>query len=542
MTNIKFPRKQFEAQLGQKITKETEEKISLFGTPLEYLTAEEIEIEIFPNRPDLLSLQGYIRAFKAFLGKSPGLKRYKLEKPKLNYRVSIASSVKSVRPFTVCAIVTQLQFNDEKIKEIIDLQEKLHTTIGRKRKKVAIGIYPLEKITLPISYKALPPEKIKFQPLEETKELTARQILNRHPAGKEYRHLLEDKDLFPIFTDAKSRVLSMPPIINSHETGKVTENTKEIFVECSGNHLPTLKKTLNIIITTLAEMGGKPHQMVLDYRDKKLLTPDLTPEKIHINPENINSLLGIKLKETDLARLLQKMGYNYENKTCLVPAWRTDILHEVDIAEDVAIAYGYDNFKPEIPNIQTFGSEDKKEKFKSKLREILLGLGLTEVLSYHLIKKEEARLSQIKEKIEVRDSKTEYKILRPNLLIPALRILAQNKDHEYPQETFEIGTVFSREDKEQTGIKETESLCITLAPSNFTKIKQILDYLAASFNFKYQLNELNHPQLIEGRTGEITINNTPSGYLGEVHPQTLKNWTIKMPLAVLEISLEEIFR
>lgn len=538
MTNVKFNRKEFEKHI--KLTKEVEEKISLFGTPLETLTAEEIEIEIFPNRPDLISMQGYLRAFKAFLGKSPGLKKYKLEKPKPNYKVTIANSVNKVRPYTTCAIITNLQFNDEKIKEIIDLQEKLHTTVGRKRKKVAIGIYPLEKITLPITYKALAPEKIKFQPLEETRELTAQQILNRHPAGKEYGHLLDSCEVYPIFTDAKNKILSMPPIINSHETGKVTENTKEIFVECSGQHLPTLKKVLNIVVTTLAEMGGKIHQMHLDYGSKKLLTPDLTPEKIHVNPDKINSLLGLNLKESELSKLLQKMGHEYSNKTCTVPAWRTDILHEVDIAEDVAIAYGYEKFKPKIPNVQTSGEESKKEKFKSKLREALLGLGLTEILSYHLIKNQEAKLVNLKEKVELEDSKTDYKILRPNLLIPALRILAENKDHEYPQETFEIGTVFSKDSKEETGIKETESLCITVAPGNFTKIKQTLDSLALSFDFKYQLEEKTHPQLIEGRTGEIKVNNKSIGYLGEVHPQTLTKWTIKMPLAVLEISLDEI--
>src|SRR6185437_14662751 len=127
MASVKFNRKEFEKEI--KVTEEIEDKIRLFGTPLESLSAEEIEIEIFPNRPDLLSLQGYLRAFKAFLGKEPGLKKYKIQKLEKSYKVIIDKSVKEVRPFTACAIVKNLSFSDEKIKEVIDMQEKLHLTL-----------------------------------------------------------------------------------------------------------------------------------------------------------------------------------------------------------------------------------------------------------------------------------------------------------------------------------------------------------------------------------------------------------------------------
>ncbi|MFH1425374.1 MAG: phenylalanine--tRNA ligase subunit beta [archaeon] len=541
MTTLTLPRKELESQLGTKLTKEIIDKISLFGTPLEKITDEEVEIEVFPNRPDLISLQGFLRSFKSFLNKSPGLKEYKLSKPEPNFKVTIAPSVKSVRPYTACAIVKNLKFDNEKIKEIIDLQEKLHITLGRNRKKVAIGIYPLEKIKLPIRYEARSPEKIKFIPLEETRELNGRQILTKHPAGREYSHLIEEYEKYPVFIDANNKILSMPPIINSHETGKISEQTKDVFIECSGHNLETLKKTLNIIVTTLADIGGKVCQMNLEYENKKITTPNLTPEKMKISLENTNKLLGLELKESDLEKLIPKMGYNYKNKTVEIPAWRTDILHEVDIIEDIAIAYGYDNLEPALPEISTIGGEDEKEKFKNKIAELLIGLQLTEISTYHLIKQQEAQLFKIENKIKVLDSKTEYKILRPNLLIPALRILSENKDHEYPQELFEIGVIFSPDEKEESGVKETNNLIIALSPANFTKIKQILEYLSRSLNIQLKLEEHTHPQLIEGRTASIKLNNKSIGYLGELHPKTLRDWNIKMPLAVLEINLDEIF-
>ncbi|MFH1802759.1 MAG: phenylalanine--tRNA ligase subunit beta [archaeon] len=543
MTNVTFNRKEFEKALGKKVNSEVEQKISLFGTPLERITSDEIEVEIFPNRPDLISMHGYVRSFRAFLGLSKGIKKYKVQKPEKDHHVKIDPSVKEVRPFTACAIVKNLKLTDEKIKEIIELQEKLHFTLGRNRKKLAIGVYPLEKISLPIRYEARPPEKIKFIPLEETREMDGNQILSKHPAGRDYAHLLEGKNKFPIFIDAKNKILSMPPIINSHDTGKVTLDTKEVFIECSGSHLETLQKTLNIIVTTLAEMGGKIYQMTLDLGGgKKIITPALSTEKMKLSIEHTNNLLGLDLKEKDLEKLIPKMGYDYKNKTVEVAPWRTDILHEVDIIEDIAIAYGYGKIIPDVPNISTTGEESIKSRLKSEVSEILAGLGLMEISTYHLIKKQEAEMLKLQDdkKIELEGSKTEYKYLRPNLLIPSLRILSENKDNEYPQELFEIGTVFllDKRNKTETGIIEKENISIILAPSNFTKIKQILDRLTKTLDITYSLEESDHPQLIEGRTATIKINNKTIGQIGELHPETLRAWGIKMPTAYLEISLE----
>ncbi len=541
MASIKFSRKELEKHI--KINSEILEKISQFGTPIESINDEELEIEIFPNRPDLLSLQGFLRSLKAFLNLSPGLKKYKINKPEKNYIVKIDSSVKQVRPFTACSIVKNLSFNIERIKEIIDLQEKLHSTIGRKRKKLAIGIYPLEKIKLPIKYLALHPEKISFIPLDFDKPLTAKQILQKHSAGKEYSYLLENLPIYPLFIDSNNQILSMPPIINSNETGKITESTTDLFIECSGHDFLTLKKTLNIIVTTLAEMGGKIYQMELNYGKTKELTPNLDAEKMKISLENTNSILGLNLKEKDLSRLLPKMGYNYNKSKVESPSWRTDILHEVDIIEDIAIAYGYNNLAPEVPTISTIAEESEKSKIKIKISEILIGLGLIEISSYHLVKADEAKKEKLENPLELENSKTEYKLLRPNLLISTLRIISENKDNEYPQRIFEIGTVFSQDknQKSETEIKESTNLIIAITPANFTEIKKILDYLTKSISLEYELQELTHKNLVDGRTAKILINNKSFGYMGEIHPKTLHTWNIKMPLAILEISLEEVF-
>lgn len=545
MASAKFSKKTFEKEIG-KLTQEMQQKIALFGTTVENLTDEELEIDVTPDRPDLLSYQGFKRSFLAFLGKKTGLKEYKIEKPLENYKLTIDSSVKDVRPHTACAIIKGLKLNDEKIKELIDIQEKLHITLGRKRKKLAIGIYPLEKITLPITYKAIEPDKIKFIPLEMDREMNGLQILQKHPAGRDYAHLLAGKSKFPIFIDAQENILSMPPIINSERTGRVTDKTKEVFVECSGFDKNSLEKCLTIIITALADMGGKIYSMDIVGGPKKI-SPTLNHEKIKVSLENSNKLLGLNLSEKEMKSCLEKMGHNYADGEAQTAAWRVDILHKVDLIEDVAIAYGYDKLDAILPKIATIGQEDKKETLKRKISNIITGLNFLEISNYHLTTmKAQFHKMGIQEKqekgyIELEESKTENNILRKDLSHYAMKIFSENMDCEYPQKIFETGKVFI---KENDKLIEKEKLCLAQAPANFTDIKRIIEYLSRMLGLELEIKtaQQNAPWFIDGRVADITLCGKIIGQTGEIHPKILRKWKIKMPVCLFELDLEPIFK
>jgi len=549
MPIITISKQKIKKIIGNLNDEQIDNKLNLAELGVEKITDSEIDLEITPNRPDLLSHQGIQRYLKAYF-KKPGLKTYKVEKPKKDYKVIIDKSVKKVRPFTACAIVKNLRLDDEKIKELIDIQEKLHSTFGRNRKKIAIGIYPLEQIKLPIKYLAKKPEDIRFIPLEGKKEMNGRQILSQHPTGREYAHLLKDKEIFPVFQDANKKILSMPPIINSQKTGKITEKTKEVFIECSGFSQYYLKKTLNMIVCALAEMGGKIYSMEIQ-DSKKYISPDLKPEKMEFSIEKINKILGLNLSWKEIKKLLAKMGIGYEKQKnrsfALIPAYRTDILHEVDISEEIAIAYGYDKFIPEISAISTIGEEDKTTILKRKIAEILIGLNLLEISTYHLSTKEKQfknlNIKEFKHKIiEVENSKTENNILRASLLANSIQVLSENSDAEYPQKIFELGKIFFHNQDTETSIGEKENLCISLCheKANFTEIKQILDYLMRMLNKEYEIKETENPSFINGRCGEILINGKSIGILGEISPRVLKNNKIKMPVASLELDIEKL--
>ncbi len=538
MTILTLNRAELEKKVG-KITKELEEKISMMGTPIETVTDDEVAVEVFPNRPDLLSLQGFSRALLQYLGKK-GITNFKVNPPEKDYKVVIDKSVKKVRPYTVCAIVKGLHFDDEKIKEIVDIQEKLHMTLGRNRKKIAIGIYPLEKIKLPIRYLAKKPNEIKFIPLEMNKELTGAQILRQHPNGRNYAHLLQDADVYPIFIDAEDKILSMPPIINSHDTGKISDKTKDVFIECSGFSLPYQKKVINMLTTVLADMGGKIFAMEIQDPEGNFVSPDLEPEKMEFKIDDVNKMLGLDLSEKEIKKYLERMGVGYEKGAGLVPAYRADVLHWVDLAEDVAIAYGYDKFEPEIPEIATIAEEDRDAVVKRKIGEILAGAGLLECLSFHLCKKRDVKKMHydFKDFIEVEDSKTDYTVLRIDLLSNLMKIFSENSDASYPQKIFEVGRVFSKGDSE-TGILEDEKLAVALSGEsvNFTDIKQVLDYLFRMLDEEYSVEEVENNNFIPGRVAKVVVDGRDVGFIGEVAPRVLKNWKLKMPVACFEIDL-----
>src|SRR3989344_2483203 len=513
MPTVNLNRKEVENLVGKKLDlAKLKDRVSMLGTDLDDITDDEIIVEIFPNRPDMLSEQGFSRALSSFIGIKPGLRDYKVKKS--NDKVIIENSVREVRPFTACAIVKNLKFDEENIKSIIQIQEKLHIGFGRNRRKAAIGIYPLE-------------------------EMNGKEILEKHPTGKEYAHLLNKNDKYPLFIDANKNILSMPPIINSETVGRITDETTEVFIECSGFDFNILNKCLNIIVTALADMNGEIYSLNLEYEKNTETTPNLTPEEMELNLNYVNKMLGLNLKESEVKELLERMGHEYKNKKVKIPAYRSDILHEIDLIEDIAIAYGYENFKEEIPNVSTIGEESYLTKFKRKIAEVLIGLELIECSSFHLSNK-----TTLNEKMRTKNKLTmvesavnaDYDTLRNFLLPNLLEILSRNKRYEYPQNIFEMGTVFDE------NIKEHESLCIVKSEKdvNFTKIKQVLDVLMSSLDIPYEIEELSYPWFIEGRAGEIIVNNKKIGMFGEINPEVLINWNLEMPASVLELNINEL--
>lgn len=291
-------------------------------------------------------------------------------------------------------------------------------------------------------------------------------------------------------------------------------------------------------------MHADIYEMHLKYPGQTLVTPHLKPKEMSITTSYINKILGLTLKEADIKKYLQRMGYNYTKKA-LIPPYRTDILHPIDLVEDIAIAYGYEHMKPELPSFATIAEENSFEKFKNKLASLLPGLGLIEVNTFNLVNKEDQakKMNLDISCIELENAlNLEYNALRAWMIPSLLKVLQDNKHYNYPQKIYEIGTIF-KHGKTETGIEEASRLAIILShgKADFTEIKQIFDAIARSLNFTYSINDANHASFIPGRVGRISVKGKQLAFMGELHPAVIKNFDISMPVAALELNVTDLF-
>ena len=550
MVSIKTDINYLNKCVGQKLTIE-QLSVILFdiGFELENVEGDEVTIEITAERSDAISTQGIARIIKSYVSKTPIFPEWKVMKSK--FKVIVDDSVSNVRPKTVCAVVKGLKLNNDQIKEMINVQEKLHQTYARNRKKGAIGIYPMEHVKMPIYYKALTPSKIKFLPLESDHVMTAIQILNEHPTGIKYQDLLKGNSKYPIFIDSNNETMSMPPIINSEKTGRVTELTNDIFIECSGFDINNLNNMLNILVAMFSDMGGTIHEVTVEYSKGNIITPNLQTYNRSVDLLNVNKMLGLDLSMIEVKKLLTKMMYKVKSVkgnliNVEVPVVRVDIWHNVDIIDDVARGYGFNNFVPKFPNISTIGGNFPLSYLKEQLCELMVGQGYLEFYTLALTSNDDQYSKmEIKsnEHVELLGSEEKgINMVRTWLLPELLKSLHNNRNRSYPQHIFESGIVVLPDKDSDVNYSNQTKLAMVRANHNvsFTDARQVLDALLNSIGIEPEIKPVIHNSFIKGRVGEIIVKGKVIGIIGELSPQVLTNWELVMPTVGFEINVDKL--
>ena len=548
MPKISVRLEDFSKMLGRNATiKELEDRLPMMGTGWEGSTAEGFDLEVFPNRPDLLSVEGLVRAFASFNGEKIGLRNYPVRKS--GYIAVVDPKVDEIRPYFICAVAKRVDFDDSLIRSLIQLQEKLHMTHGRKRRKVAIGLHNLKPIQFPITYTTKPPE-FRFRPLGERFEKDLKWILTEFQKGAEYAWILEGASEYPMILDAKDMVLSMPPIINGEYT-RIDEITTELFIDITGTDLKAITEVLNIICTTLADRGAEIYSVEVKYKDQIIVTPDLSPKKWKLSNEYTCKTLGIHLKPEETSLLLEKMGHsaNPESEiTVHVPCYRTDIMHPMDLVEDVAIAYGYDAIVPVVPKITSQAGEDPLEVFSRGLRNFLVGFGYVEVVTFMMSNRERlfTRMMLQEEPIaETENPKMEgYTSLRNRLLPSIIEILSFNKHHPYPQNLYEVDDVVVLDSQSETGARSVRRLALVQCHSraNFNEIKATFISILENLELKAEIVPTGWDCFIEGRRFTAIADGESLCWAGEIRPEVLKAWGLEMPVAAMEFNVELLQR
>ncbi len=500
------------------------------------------------NRPDLFTLEGIIRELEGVLKGKRCADSFLQQKPK--HKLEVLSSVREVRPFLGAFLVKDLVIDADILNSLINMQEKLSETLGKKRKRVAIGIYEADSIKFPLRYGAFDPLSYKFVPLEFSEKMTLKDILKEHPKGREYRHLLEGSKNYPLLLDAQDEVLSLPPIINSRKLGEVRPGSSHLFVEATGIDQKAVILTLNIISAALSLRGGTIERCETFYPYPTLigqhqLSPLQMNEEVKVDVEEVNRMLGLEINREELALSLNRLGYeSYEEGKSLAviaPYYRSDCMHEYDIIEDLAIVKGYDNFLPLPLTDFTVGGLSREQEIIDRVREILTGMEFQEIISNALMDRRELYQWMREESggaIEIDNVMTAtYAALRNRLIPGLLKVERESSQVEYPHKIFEVGEVALKEN----GPREEIRLAVLISgrEAGFTAIHRILEGLREGLSSPYHLQEVQHRSFIEGRCGAIESRGKTVGMVGEIHPKVLSNWAIKMPVSAFEITIEK---
>jgi phenylalanyl-tRNA synthetase beta chain len=512
-------------------------RLPMIGSEIERREEDHADVEFFPDRPDLFSVEGAARAMRGFLGIETGMPRYTVKPSGIKF--TIDPNLATIRPCLGSAVIRNVSFDDQSILSIMALQEALHWAVGRGRSKVAIGIHDLDTITPPFHYRAAPRSR-KFVPLDFDRELTMDEILTEHPKGRDYAKIVRDFPLFPLIVDDEDHVCSFPPIINGERT-RVTTSTKNILLDTTGTDQKAVNVAVNIICTAMAEAGATIESVEIN----DVQTPTLAFAERTVSVRECCDLIGVELTAPEMATLLEKMRFGAQpvgkdRVRVQVPCYRADIMHDWDIFEDVAIAYGYENFAVEISPTFAIGRAHPVMVIAGQVRAILSGLGYLEMMPFTLTNERVLYDAMQRERSPhalavMHPISEEHTIVRTDILPLLLEMLQVNRRRELPQRLYATGDVII-----DLKTAQRVSAVSTHGVADFSEAYASTDATLRELGIMYTVQESTDPAFINGRRADIIVGGKKVGVFGEIHPAVLIKFELEHPVAAFELDLTAV--
>lgn len=568
-------------KIGQTFTeKEFDQLCFDFGIELDDVVLEKVDgkdqtvykIDIPANRYDLLCVEGLSRNLSIFLEKRtpPAFKLTTFPEAEI-IKMSVLPNTQTIRPFVVGAVLRNVSFTKQNYDSFIDLQDKLHHNVCRKRTLVAIGTHDLDTIKGPFRYDARRPTDIKFKPLNQTKEFNGAELMEHYAKDinlKSFLPIIRDSEFYPVIYDANDVVLSMPPIING-EHSKITLNTKNVLIECTATDLRKAEIVLDTIVTMFAEYCDSEFSceaiQVTQTNGEKLTYPKLSERFETVSVKEVNQRIGIQIEAAHMITLLNKMGLSSEpvdsDKIKIrIPPTRSDILHACDIVEDVAIGFGYNNIVKTIPKTNCFSTEFELNRLSDLLRIELAQSGYTEGLTFTLCSKEDVsdKLRQPIDQVpacHIANPKTlDFQVARTSLLPGLLKTLACSRNMPLPLKLFEVSDVVLRDAEAEVGARNQRNLAVLCynKSAGFEVVHGVLGRLMQLLEVPfivstekqtttktgYTLKHVDNTTYMPGRCAAIYVGDKVIGHVGVLHPDVIMAFELNLPCCALEINIE----
>ncbi|RLM48341.1 phenylalanine--tRNA ligase subunit beta [Haloarcula sp. Atlit-47R] len=554
-------------------------KSDLFDLGLEFegwTEDDEFQLEFAPDRLDRLSVEGVARSLRYHYGDDRGV-----DIPNTNsadWTIEVEDQPDE-RPYVTGAIVRGLDMDEAALESLIQLQEKLHATMGRKRAKGAIGVHDLtmlkgdsvtDETGKSITYTSADPDEATFVPLDADAEMTPSEVMASHETGQTYGDLVADFDRVPAIYDAIG-LFSFPPVINGRRT-EVSVDSRDLFIEMTGTDQWTIDHMCNIVCYALAARGGQVEKVDVSYADdapgeyagKTLERPDLSVRTKTVTHDRIESILGVSLDSREVVDYAERAGLDasetdaddgvaYEVE---IPPYRVDVIHPLDIIDDIGRALGFNSLEPTYPDVSTVGGRHERSRLEDAARDALVGLGFEDLLNFHMINEAEnfERMGLSPDStggdavgeadpVTIQEPYSEdYTILRTWALPSIMMVLENNTHRSYPQDLAEIGLAAGLDDSENTGVAEHRTVAAALArtDASYEDAKARLQALADAFDKDLETPPTAHPSFIGGRAAEVVLDGESVGVVGEIHPKVLVEHDLELPVAAFEFRLDAL--
>jgi phenylalanyl-tRNA synthetase beta chain len=574
--------------LGKEYTTEQFDELCFdFGIELDEDTTDEctngerpqLKIEVPANRYDMLCIEGIAQALNEFLGNAEA-PTFVLDPPTPQVTLTINQSSESIRQYAAGVILRDVTFTERSYNSFISLQDKLHANLCRNRTLVAIGTHDLDTLTPPFTYEALPPSEIKFIPLNQTKAMDGHELMEFYSGDKnlgKYLPIIRDSPVFPVMLDAKRNVASMPPIINS-DLSKITLNTKNVFIDVTGTDRTKTEIVVNTMVAMFSTYCEKPFhiepvKVISEHNNQTRIVPNIAPRVAQTEIAYINSCVGLDYSGEQIAELLKKMSLrakpsstNSELLDVEIPITRSDILHQCDIMEDVAIAYGYNNLKKTKPaNAALVASALPINKVGDILRIASSQSGYSEVMPLTLSSHDEnfkfLRTTDDNTKaVKLANPKTaEYQVVRTTLLPGILKTIKENRKHALPIKVFECGDIVLKNPELERGAFNQRNWAAVYAgkTSGFEYVQGLLGKIMQTMRTPWLQNpqqqngrgywieqDTENPTFFPGRGAKVYFRSGEDaearviGAIGALHPEVMNSFEIPFAASSVEINAE----
>lgn len=548
------------------------------GTDLaSYLGIEDTcyDVEITPNRPDLLGITGVARDISALLRLPLTLPKSKLNES--NEPIKKHLSLENQVP-ELCTRYTARIIKNVEIKESPDWLKKQLISVGLRpiNNVVDITNFVMMEFGHPLhafDYSLINGKKIVIRKAKENEEFSALD---------EVTYKLKENDI--VIADEK-RAIALAGVIGG-ENSHITSKTKDIVIEAANFLYSSIRKTAGRmkistdssyrferdITDEVAELASiRACELILEIAGGELLKGKLDSfpskkelRKVSIRPSRVEKILSVDIPTKQIVEYLIALGLNIvkeseDNLEFEIPHYRKDLTREIDLIEEVIRLNGYNN----VPTFLKSQNIMNKPVFyaRRKVEDVLVEYGFLEVINWNFgdpndldkfnISKENVRRNFAKLKNPLGES---FSIMRSMLLPSLLKNALYNINHGQKNiRIFELKKVFTRKDEKLATEKLHLSGILTgeLDPIywkdsseqiDFYDVKGIIEYILAELkveNCEYQISDESYYQ--PGMGADIIIDRKIIASLGKIDPKVAVKYDIDIPIFAFDIDLDAIF-